>query len=335
MKAGEPVRVAVLGTGAIAQVVHLPILARLRGAEVTTVYDQASEKARTVGQRFEIPRVARSDQEVWEDPEVDAVVICTPSHLHEEHTRAALRAGKVVLCEKPLCLNAAGVERLLAEPGAEGRLMVAMNQRFRPDAAALKAFVSGGELGKVFYLKAAWLNRTSQRSRRSWRQRKESGGGAFMDLGVQMLDLALWLLDPPEPLRVSAQMHREPDGEVEDSASVMVRLADEQLINLEVTWSLRGDRDRQSLHLLGDAGSGSLSPFSVYKDMESGTIDVTPAITAGKENQYTASYRQELQHFLEVAQGEREVTAPREQVTLMRIVEAAYRSAEQGREVEV
>jgi predicted dehydrogenase len=330
-----PVRLAVLGAGAIAQVVHLPILSRMRGVQLAAVFDTDRTTAQNVAQRFGIEKVARSMDEVWADPTVRGVVVCTPSNAHEEHVREALQAGRYVLCEKPLALDPDGVRGILAEAGADGRLLVAMNQRFRSDAAALRSFVSSGELGEVYYLKAAWLNRrTQQARRRSWRERK-GGGGAFMDLGVQMLDLAMWLLDHPTPVSVSAFMHRERSAEVEDSGAVMVRLQDNRVINLEVAWNLRAERDRQFLHLLGSSGSGSLSPLTVYRDMESGLTNVTPQLPPGRENVYTASYRQELQHFVEVVRGDRKAAAPTEQVMLMRLVDAAYQSAEDGREVAV
>ena len=146
--------------------------------------------------------------------DIDAVVVCTPSNRHEDQVRAALRAGKHVLCEKPLALTPDGVESLLKEDGADERLMVAMNQRYRADAVALRQFVLGGELGHVYYLKAGWLNRYRPRGR-TWRDRKATaGGGAFMDLGLQMLDLALWTLDYPTPERVSAHMYSRPGSEV-------------------------------------------------------------------------------------------------------------------------
>ncbi|HEX7243203.1 MAG TPA: Gfo/Idh/MocA family oxidoreductase [Longimicrobiaceae bacterium] len=331
--ARPPVRVAVLGAGSIAQVVHLPILSRMRGVEVAAVVDADHRKAKTIAGRFGIDHVPRSQDEVWADESIDAVVICTPSNLHEEHTVQALQAGKYVLCEKPLALTAEGVERVLAQSGADGRLLVAMNQRFRPDAAALRTFVAGGELGEVFYLKAGWLNRGMGRSRRSWRDRRASGGGALMDLGIQMLDLALWLLDYPVAERVSAHTHRAPGAEVEDSAALMLRLGGDRLIGLEVTSNLFAERDRQFLHLLASEGSGSLAPLAVFKDMERGLVEVTPQLPPGRENQFTASYRQELQHFVETVRGARDAAAPVEHVALMRILTAAYRSAEEKREV--
>ncbi|HEX2189973.1 MAG TPA: Gfo/Idh/MocA family oxidoreductase [Longimicrobiaceae bacterium] len=329
-----PVRVAVLGTGKIAQVVHLPILHRMRGVELAAVVDADRDKARTIAGRFGV-EAPKSQDDVWRDDSIQAVVICTPSHLHEQHVTEALQAGKYVLCEKPLGLTVEGVERILGQEGADGRLQVAMNQRFRPDAAALKTFVAGGELGEVFYLKAGWLNRGMARARRSWRQRREQGGGALMDLGVQMLDLALWLLDYPEAERITAHTHREAGAEVEDSAALLLRLKGDRLIGLEVTSNLLAERDRQFLHLMGSAGSGSLSPLAVYKDMESGLVEVTPPLPPGRENLFTASYRQELQYFVDVVRGERSAVLPREHVALMRVMGAAYRSAEERREVSV
>ncbi|HEU0012187.1 MAG TPA: Gfo/Idh/MocA family oxidoreductase [Longimicrobium sp.] len=332
MAARAPVRVAVLGAGSIAQVMHLPILSRMRGVQVAAIADRDAHTARTIAQRFEVPQVATSADEVLTD-DIDAVVVCTPSNRHEEQVAKALRAGKWVLCEKPLAITADGVRRLLAEPGADERLMVAMNQRYRADAAALRQFVAGGELGDVHYLKTGWLNRYRPRGR-TWRDRKATaGGGAFMDLGIQMLDLALWIMGFPAPERVTAHMHAREGSEVEDSAVLVVRLEGSRLINLECTWNLPAKSDKQFLHVLGSQGSGSLAPLAVFKEMPAGLVEVTPTIAASRENAFTASYRGELQHFVDVVRGERPLEPPREHLVLMRIVEAAYRSAEEGREI--
>jgi predicted dehydrogenase len=332
--ARPPIRVAVLGAGSIAQVVHLPILTRMRGVQVAALADRDAHTARTIAQRFAVPAVATDFEDVLTD-DIDAVVICTPSNRHEAHVRAALQAGKYVLCEKPLALTAEGVESLLAEDGAAERLMVAMNQRFRPDAVALRQFVAGGELGNVYYLKTGWLNRYRPRGR-TWRDRKAvAGGGAFMDLGLQMLDLAMWTLGYPVPERVSAQMYARPDSEVEDAAAVVVRLEGDRMINLECTWNLLAQRDRQFLNLVGSSGSGSLSPLAVFKEMPAGLVEVTPSVPATRENAFTASYRNELAQFVEVVRGERAPDAPGEHLVLMRLAQAAYRSAEERREIEL
>jgi predicted dehydrogenase len=336
MSPNRVVRVAVIGAGAIAQVAHLPILSRMRGVKVAALHDTDRAKAATIADRFEVERVAAKLDEIWDDESIEAVIICTPNHLHEEQVGTALDAGKFVLCEKPLALESAGAKRVLKKKGAADRLMVGMNQRFRPDAIALKSFVAGGELGDVFYMRAGWLIRRVLPAGRSWRlQKRGAGGGALMDLGLQMLDLSLWLLDYPEPERISAHVHGAEGDGVEDSAVLLLHLAGNRVVNLEVTWALRSDRERQYVHLLGSSGSGSLGPLKVFKDMDTGLTDLTPQLAPGRENQYTASYRQQLASFLELVRGERENEAPTEQVTLMRIAEAAYRSAQKGDEVRV
>src|SRR5690606_16732240 len=153
-------------------------------------------------------------------------VICTPSHLHEPQAIAALEGGKHVLVEKPLALDAAAAERVIAAAErADRSVMVAMNNRYRPDAAALKPFADGGELGEGCVVRAAWLNRKVRIGPPTWRQRKPTaGGGAVRDLGVQALDLALWRLGFPGVASIVAQMHRGEGIEVEDSAAMLLRL---------------------------------------------------------------------------------------------------------------
>ncbi len=334
MNARRTARVVILGTGAIAQVVHLPILTRMRGVDVVGISDLDQAKATTLAKRFEVPRVYESAAEIWADDEVDAVIICTPNNVHQEQVLAGLAAGKYVFCERPLALTEKGTARVVRASSKRGRLMVGMNQRFRPDSAALKSFLASGELGEIQYLRAGWLNRRMARSPRSWRLRKAgAGGGALMDLGIQMLDLSLWLLGFPDPVRLVAHLHSMPGSDVEDSAIVLLEVTDGRVINLEATWTLVADREREYLQVIGNNGSGTFPPLRVFKDTENGLLDVSPPIVQSRENQFTASYRQELAHFIEAVRADQVIQTPSDQVTLMRIVEAAYRSAELRSEV--
>jgi predicted dehydrogenase len=335
MKEGEKVRVALLGLGSIAQVVHLPILAQLKQAELTGVCDVDRSKAKAIANRFGIPRVFANDGEAFAADEIDALVICTPNHLHEAQAIAALEAGKHVLVEKPLALTAEGAAAVIGAAEAAGRvLQVAMNNRFRPDSQALRPFLTGGELGDIVLARGAWLNRKMRILRPTWRHRRATaGGGAFMDIGVQILDLALWLVQFPKITSVYANMHTPQGMEVEDSATVVLRLAAGGTLSVSVSWSLIADRDFHNLRLLGTRGSGAIAPLSVFKELETGMIEVTPQLPAHRENLYTMSYRNELQFFLESVRGEEPPPRPREQIELMRLVSLAYQSAEERREV--
>lgn len=329
--------VAVLGTGAIAQIVHLPTLAQMKGVTIAAVCDPDLKKAQSLANRFGVSASYVDDEELLSDDRIDAVVISTPSHLHEEHATAALQAGKHVLMEKPLALTPKGADRVIkAAKKADRVVMVALNNRYRPDVLALKPFVSGDELGEVFYLRAGLLNRKVRMVRPTWRHKRETaGGGALMDLGVQTLDLALWMLDYPPIQRVTCHLHPGERMEVEDSAALTVKCETGPVIALQVTWSLFDKRDRQYLEVLGTRGSASLAPMTVYKEVEQGLLDVTPTLPASRSHTYTASYKQMLTHFLDACRGEAGWELPTEQVELMRLIDLAYDSAEKRKEVKV
>jgi predicted dehydrogenase len=338
MRDGEKLRVGLLGVGAIAQVVHLPVLSQLDGVELVAVCDVDQPRAKAIAARFGIPNVWGNDDLVFRSDDVDAVIICTPSHLHESQAIAGLESGKHVLVEKPLALTADAAQRVIAVAEQSNRaLMIAMNNRYRPDTIALRPFAQGGELGDIFLTRGAWLNRKMRIVRPTWRHRRvTAGGGAMMDLGVQTLDLCLWMQGFPEAASVITHMHYPEGMEVEDAAGILVRLRNGHALSLTVSWSLVAERDRHYMRMLGTRGSGAIAPLGVYKEVETGQIiDVTPNVPLGKENLYTASYRQELTHFVNVAMGTEEEPLPREQIQIMKIVEAAYRSFEEKREVEV
>ena len=334
MKDSE-LRIGVVGTGAIAQIVHLPVVTELPGARIAAVCDRDYAKARAIAARMDVKRVFQEDEEMFSSDEVDAVIICSPSHLHERQAVAALQAGKHVLVERPLALTPGGAEAAVKAAEKAGRvLMVALNNRYRPDTLGVKAFARNGELGDIFSIKGAWYNRKVRPKRLTWRhQRETAGGGAFMDLGVQILDLCLWMVDYPQVDRVCAHLHPGENMEVEDAASVLLRLKNGGTMTVDVTWSLFGERDRHAVRVLGTAGSASLQPLKVEKEVDHAMIDVTPQIPQGRENAYTASYREELRQFVAAASGGTAPHPPREQVQLMRIVEAVYESAEKAKEI--
>lgn len=329
------VSVAVVGAGGAAQVVHLPILKRLPELEVAALVDPDRDKARTIGERFSVPAILSDVAELEGVDGLDAVVICTPNDTHEEVALACLEQGLHVLCERPLSVSSDSAERIIDAAERAGlQLMVALNQRFRYDVRAIRKFVHSGELGEIFFLRSSWLNQRQRRPRKGWRREPDrAGGGVMMDLGVQAVDVALWLLDYPPVERVSARFHRR--SKVEDSATALLSLEGGTTVSVEVTWELMEERDRHGVYVFGTSGSASTTPFRVLKELETGLTDVTPPSDTGQGGPYTAAYRQEWAYFLRRVRGEREVDPEREQVALMRVIEACYRSAEERREVDV
>ncbi|MGZ8456329.1 MAG: Gfo/Idh/MocA family protein, partial [Gemmatirosa sp.] len=203
----QPLRLAIDGCGAIAQLAHLPVLAKMRGVELVALCDNDAARARALADRFEVPDVFTDLEELLEADAIDGLIVATPNHLHEPHVLSALRAGVDVLCERPLALTTRGVERVVAAAQKGGRrVLVGNNHRFRSDVQALARFVGSGELGKIVGVRAgAYAPRPPQ----GWRQRRaEAGGGAFLEQGFNLLDLALWVANFADPVRVSAHMTR-------------------------------------------------------------------------------------------------------------------------------
>jgi predicted dehydrogenase len=329
------IRVALVGAGSAAQSVHLPILMRLPDLEVTAIIDPQMRKARAIAERYQIPNVHSDISAIATHPEVDAVLVCTPTDTHEEPVITALAAGKHVLCERPLSTGSASVTRMVeAARQADRQLMVAMNDRYRYDSRAIRQFVARGDLGDVQFVRHTWLARPTRRPRRGWRHDEtRAGGGVVIDLGASALDLAWWLLGFPALERVTASMHRR-EG-VEETAVLMVTVEGGVTISVEVSWKLMEASDRRELYLLGNRGSARTGPFRLMAQMEAGLKDVTPPLAVGAAQLYTASYRQEWAEFLRFVRGEKPITVADEQITLMRAIEACYRSAAEGREVAI
>ena len=330
----ENVRIGIVGSGAIAQLAHLPVLAKMRGVELLAICDNDRPKARGLADRFGVPDVFTDIEDLLELDELDAVVVATPNHLHEPHVLSALAAKRHVLCERPLSLTSRGVERILAAAARVDRTVtVANNHRYRTDVQTLSRFIQGGELGKTTGMRAGAYH--FKRQQEGWRQRRaESGGGAFLDLGVPLLDLALWLADFPDPVRVSAHMDRGRGASaVEDAMVVQLECAAGMSFLFDVSACYVGEEERWWFEALAARGSARLAPLRVVKELNGRPTDVSPSGAAGRESAFIQSYRAELAHFLALVRGETPYEAPTDQVTLHRIVEAIYKSAEDEKEV--
>ena len=326
-------RIGVIGAGAIAQTAHLPVLSKMRGAELVAIVDNDRVKARALADRFEVPNAFTDIEDLLESVEIDAVVVTTPNHLHEPHILRALAARVHVLCERPLALTSRGVERILAAATRAGRhVMVANNHRFRSDVQALDSFLRGGELGRVVGIRAgAYLMKRTE----GWRHRRaEAGGGVFLEQGLPLLDLALWLADFPDPVRVSAHMDRgKGASSVEDTMLVHLECEGGRNFAFDVSWAYVGEEERWWFEVLASRGSARLAPLRVVKELNGKPTNVSPTGAAARESAFIQSYRAELAHFVAVITGEVKYEPPTDQVLLHRVVEAIYKSADEGKEI--
>jgi len=301
----------------------------------------------------------------WEDllelDGLEAISVAVPTFLHAPIALAALERGLHVLCEKPIALNGDEAQRMVAAARSAGRVLdVAFNHRRRGDVQKLRGLIEEGRLGRPYYTKAWWLRRTGIPTLGSWfTQSSLAGGGPLVDIGVHVLDYALFLLGNPAVKSVSASTYdllgtngfggsRESsksgaDGDaafdVEDLATVFMRLEDGGTLLLEASWAMhRADGDQFGATLYGTEGGaewyvddyvpvGSLKLFG-DKDGSATTQSFRADIGGGHPavvGDFVAAVRS----------GEWAGHDGRAAAQLARVVDAAYQSAREQREITV
>jgi predicted dehydrogenase len=156
----------------------------------------------------------------------------------------------------------------------------------------------------------------------------------MLDLGLSILDLGLWLGGWPAPVRVSASLDTAgKERAVEQSGSAFVICEDNLSLFVDVTWHHLGEGERFGAGLRASKGSAAINPLVVWKEMHGMPVDVSPTASGSRENAFTASYRAEWAHFEAAVAGEAKAASLQEHLVLHRILDAVYKSAEDGRDV--
>ena len=332
----EKTKIGVIGLGSVAQLIHLPNLIKLNSVELTSVAEVNKSRLAVIADKFNIKEKYTDYNELLTKSDAEAVIIATPTGTHKEIAMAALKAKKDVLVEKPLARSLAEAKPIVESAKRnKKKLMVGLNLRYRPDAMILKSLINSDEIGEPNYIKASWVRRQS--SREKWFTKKaESGGGVIIDLGILLLDLALWLLDYPAVQTVSAQSFNTNTKTVEDTSISFIRCKKSSLISLETSWSLLLDKDQFNITVYGSKGSASINPFRVFKKLEDRLIELSPPKEENPVTLFQKSYYNELKSFIAAVRGISPLMSSGEEGLIrMKIVEAMYKSAAQKAEIKL
>ncbi len=334
----ERLRLGIVGAGAIVQVGHLPALKRVKEIEVVGLCDNDLAKARALAERFTIPNVHSDIAELVDYGQLDALLVCTPNHLHEAHTLTGLANKLHVLVERPIAITTAGALKLIkAQTKHERILMVGANHRYRPDVQMIRSFVQSGELGDLESIRAWWFMARAGRASLGWRQKRDqAGGGAMLDLGLGILDLSLWLAGFPRPTRVSAVFPEKGTTKgVEPSGTAMIALEGGSAIHLDASWRFVGPGERFGVSLRSSRGSARISPLAIWKDFHGVTQDMATAGAHSRETPFAIGVRAQWAHFVAAVRGDVPAPSLQEQVTALAVMEGVYESAESGRDVQL
>jgi len=353
----KPLGIGIVGLGIGRH--HLKAYQQIDDVKVISIADTDSDRLEKIGDENDISHRYTDYEALISREDIDCISVCTPNHLHAPVSIAALKRGKHVLVEKPISSTLADGERMIAAAKTAKRvLQVVFNHRERGDVQTLKAIIDQGTLGRIYHAKAWWLRRNGIPGMGSWFTQKEmAGGGPLIDLGVHMLDMALFLMSEPEPMTVSAAVYSElgrvgrggnPNAsktlvsdtyEVEDLASAFIRLKGNATLLLETSWATyRANGDEFGITLYGTEGGAEIKvinyvqydTLTVYTDLTGVPGDIK--LHTGKGEGHVAVIRSFVDRIRSGAWHEH---TGYEGLLRTRIIDACYRSAMQNCEVQL
>jgi predicted dehydrogenase len=359
--AAQPLRAGVIGLGVGG--VHADGYTHSANAQLVALCDSNEARLKERADQYHIPAEGcfTDYREMLAGARLDVVSVCLPNVLHAEAAIAALEAGCHVLCEKPLAPSTVEVQDMIEAARLNDRqLMVAYNYRYRADTRWIRQMVQDRRLGKIYHIEAWWRRETGIPGWGWFGSKQMSGGGALIDLGVHVLDLALWLLDFPAARTVSGAVRSYfgPRGQkvwgsarwltdsagsefdVDDGAVGFIRLEGDTVISLHATWAEhRAPQDDMiRLEVQGTEGTAVLQianyrkedTLRFYTEMVGEPVTVIPAVRWSGASGHEALIADVLTSLTDHLPAPTDAS---QGFAAVRILEALYYSAQSGREV--
>jgi predicted dehydrogenase len=352
----DQVRIGVIGCGVGA--LHLEGYLQEPRAKIMAIAGLDEDRCAQLVQQFNIPHRYRDYRDMLANPDIDAVSVAVPNHLHAEVALAALEAGKHVLVEKPLARTIEEAESIVEAGARSGKVLgTIFDKRGRGDMEYVGTLARSGHFGEIYYVKASWVRRSGIPGLGSWFTKKElSGGGPLIDLGVHMLDLSLWMLGNPEVTTITASTYAKlgPQGKgnwprgrftsvagaeygVEDLATAFLRTSSGATVQLEVSWAaFMHETDAFAIEIMGDKGGArvyvkdyaKVGEVGIFTDLNGSMVDTRPRLYEQH------SHGRMISNFMDsILNGTPMSPNGEEGLNRVRLLEAIYDSAEQGREL--
>jgi len=342
----KTVKIGVIGTGGISNA-HMGGYKQLQGVEVVAGADLIPGKAQTWAQRHGVPHAFDDYRELLAMKEIDAVSVCTYNKGHCQPTVDALRAGKHVLCEKPMAHNLADAWKMLqAARETDKMLMIGVHSRFARTQQTAKEIVASGALGELYYAEIVSTRRRGIPGG-TFINKETAGGGAVVDIGIYALDTALDIMGQPRPVSVSAltcdRIGKQPSAvkgtwnwdpanfSVEEFGAAWIRFENGAVLLFKTSWAAHIDSLGRS-YFLGDKGGLALGPLEVFRDEFGSMVNITPKVSDDRQDRF----KEETQSFVNSVREGKPVFIPAEEVIWTNVImDGIYRSAAEGREVAV
>lgn len=354
----EKLRIGIVGCGGIANNKHLPAIKRNGNFEVVAFCDIIPERAKKAKEDFGVEEAkVFTDYRDLIREQLDAVYVLTPNKSHAEISIAAMRAGKHVMCEKPMAKTyAEAMEMVRVSEETDKLLTIGYQSRYRTDSIYLKRACENGDLGEIYFAKAHALRRRAVPTWGVFLNEEEQGGGPLIDIGTHALDLTLWMMDNYEPASVTGAVFRKLADQkeqgnmfgewdpnkftVEDSAFGFIKMKNGALIELESSWALNTlDVDEAKTSLCGTkAGADMKNGLRINRVQYNKQCVEKPDLESGSVAYFDGTVETETDReqrvFYEAVTKKMPLTVlPRQAAIVTRILEAIYESARSGKTI--
>jgi predicted dehydrogenase len=348
----KKIRVGIIGSGGIAQSRLMPGYAALpEQCEMVWCCDANPEVAQRAAEMFGVPKTTTDFREVVNDPSLDAVTVATPNAFHALPTIEALQAGKHVLCEKPLAMNADEAKLMCRAAKDAGKILqVGFQTRFGGPGRFVKDYIDAGNMGDIYYARAQALRRRGVPGWGVFIDKEKQGGGPLIDIGVHILDLTLFFMGHPKPVAASGKtwdmLGKNPElwnawGDydrekftVEDMAVAFIRFENGAVVTLESSFMSNLEGDPFETQLFGTKAGAVVrawgaEPVKIFTEQNRQLFNLTPVNVPHIES----SHSEEVRAFVEAVQQGAPSPVPGEHgLILNAIFDAIYKSSETGRE---
>lgn len=354
----KTLKAGIVGCGGIANAKHLPAIRKNGHFEAVAFCDLIEERAVKAKEEYGTPdaRVYTDYQELIKE-DLDVVYVLTPNNAHAPVTIAALKAGKHVMCEKPMAKTYAEAKAMVETSERTGKILtIGYQSRYRGDSAYLKQACENGDLGEIYYAKAHAVRRRAVPTWGVFLDAEKQGGGPLIDIGTHALDLTLWMMDNYEPEMVMGSVYRKLADQkdqgndwgdwdpaiftVEDSAFGFVKMKNGATIVLESSWALNtlDTREAQTTLCGTKAGADMADGLRINRIKYGRQCMEKPNLHAGgaaffEGKSEDAQDVEQRVFYNAIVNGGPLTVEPRQAMVVTQILEAIYESGKTGKPV--
>ncbi len=358
-KTDKKIRIGIIGCGGIANGKHMPSLSKLKDIEMVAFCDLIPEKADAAKAQYgtEDAKVYTDYKELLKDKTIDVVHVCTPNRSHAPISIDSMKAGKHVMCEKPMAKTAADAREMVKVAKETGKkLTVGYQHRHKPESIYLKSVIERGDLGEIYLAKAYAVRRRGTPNWGVFLNEYEQGGGPLIDIGTHSLDVTLYLMNNYEPRMVVGtkykKINKPEEGNpwggweagantLEDSAFGFIVMKNGATIILESSWALNTSEpiSEGSCVLCGsDAGAQIKNGVTVNKAEFGRLLEIKPDLSSGGVAFYEGASSNpadvEARRWIDAVKNDTDpIVLPQQACVVSEILEAIYTSAKTGQPV--